>query len=82
MKDEFRQTEEEKRLSFLAVGDVMAHLPVSISARTSEGSYDFTQHYRYVQPIIESADLAFANLETVVVDGKKASGYPRFNEPK
>lgn len=82
LKDEFRQTEEEKRLSFLAVGDVMAHLPVSISARTSEGSYDFTQHYRYVQPIIESADLAFANLETVVVDGKKASGYPRFNAPK
>lgn len=81
--DEIRKrNEEEKRISFLAVGDIMAHLPVSISARTSEGTYDFAQHYRFVQPIIEGADLAFANLETVVADGKKASGYPRFNAPK
>lgn len=73
---------EEKRLSFLAVGDIMAHLPVTLSAKQSDGNYNFSSHYRYVQSTIASADLAFANLETPIAEGRKVSGYPCFNAPK
>ncbi len=71
---------EERSLRLIAVGDIMAHLPVTESARQADGSYDFRPHFQYVRPIFKNADLVMGNLETPMAGGS-FSGYPAFNGP-
>ena len=81
--------------SFLAVGDIMVHKEqLKRAYRPASDSFDFTPSFVYVQPFIESANYAFANLETTLA-GRGAntksesgsfyrgySGYPNFNAPE
>jgi poly-gamma-glutamate synthesis protein (capsule biosynthesis protein) len=71
---------DERGLRLIAVGDIMAHLPVTQSARQPDGSYDFRPHLKYVRPIFQDYDLALGNLETPLAGGAP-SGYPMFNAP-
>lgn len=78
--EEDEEDEEDppiKKVSFLAVGDVIPHLGVTYDLEN--GSY--VHQYSEVTNIIKKADFAFANLETPIVDGKSPSGFPRFNAP-
>lgn len=65
------------------VGDVMMHRPQIDAARTPEGTYDLSGVFEGVAPWLRGADLAIANLETVL--GGEAmrgyTGYPMFNSP-
>ncbi len=45
-------------------------------------SYDFTENFQLIAPIIQKADLAIANLETVFAGSERGiSSYPLFNSP-
>lgn len=67
-------------LSF--VGDIMCHSPQIEYARIGKDSFDFKPVFRFVKNLIEKADLAFGNLETVTAGiSEKYTGYPLFNSP-
>lgn len=71
---------ETLEASVLAVGDIMFHLPQVQEARTDNG-YDFTMPFEKIKTLISQSDFAIANFETTINEGKKLSGYPRFNSP-
>ncbi|MDY0234917.1 MAG: CapA family protein [Gudongella sp.] len=69
-------------LEILAVGDIMFHIPQINGARLSDGRFDFNPSFKYIKPYIEVADIAIANLETVIGGNEKGfKGFPRFNSP-
>ncbi|MBQ9544153.1 MAG: CapA family protein [Clostridia bacterium] len=79
---------EETRIKFLAAGDNVIHPNIYQEAkrRAKEGSgyeYDFLPVYENIADLVESADIAFINQETLM-GGKELgySGYPRFNSPQ
>lgn len=71
-----------EEMTLLAVGDIMFHSPQVRAAYLGEGNYDFTPTFKYVKEYIESVDVALVNYETVTLDKKPYSGFPRFNSPK
>ncbi len=71
---------EERGLKLVAVGDIMAHLPVTNSALQADGSYDFRPCFQYLRPLFRGADLVMGNLETPLAGGRP-EGYPTFNAP-
>ena len=71
-------------VSFTAVGDNLIHSSIYNQAakRSSEGGYDFTFAYENAVDLIESADIAVINQETLICnDVYEPSTYPRFNSP-
>ncbi|MDR0525698.1 MAG: CapA family protein [Spirochaetaceae bacterium] len=69
-------------LTFVAAGDNLFHQPMLRPPKAGE-TYDFTPFYAGVKDLIESADVAFVNQETLLA-GKDFgfSSYPRFNTPQ
>lgn len=64
-------------------GDVLMHSPVMNAARKSDGTYDFSDNYVFMQDYFNSFDFMIANLE-VTLGGTEAGeyrGYPTFNCP-
>ncbi len=61
-----------------AVGDIMFHTS-QLNAAKRTGTYDFTEVFAELNPIIDKG-ISIANFETTVGD-KKFSGYPRFRVP-
>lgn len=59
-------------------GDAMQHLAQIEAARQSDGTYDYTDCFADIAPLIQSADYAVVNLETPLGAGNY-SGYPCFN---
>ncbi|MEG0475352.1 MAG: CapA family protein, partial [Carnobacterium sp.] len=74
--------DEEKRISFVGVGDNLIHNVIFEEAQLEDGSFDFKPMFEYVADPIETADLAFINQETLIGgDTFGFSGYPDFNTP-
>ncbi len=77
--------EKDKKIKLAAVGDIMAHMPQVRSANqlsSNEEEYDFYPHFESISHHIDSADLAFCNLETTLGGKDKGySGFPLFNAP-
>jgi len=71
-----------KSAKLVAIGDILLHQPVYKDAATPEGTYDFSPMFNQVKPLLESADIAVANQETMI-GGKELglSSYPLFNSP-
>ncbi|MDR2495230.1 MAG: CapA family protein [Spirochaetaceae bacterium] len=71
-----------RKLTIVAAGDNLIH-DVIIQAAEKDGTHDFTPFYAPVKPLIQDADIAFINQETLL-GGKDFgySGYPRFNSPQ
>ena len=71
-------------ITILGAGDNLIHDGIYKQAnqRTGGSGYDFKPVYEHVKPLIQSADIAVINQETVLA-GKIAqlSGYPMFNSP-
>lgn len=73
---------EPNTVSFCAVGDNLIHEPIYMQAKTENG-YDFSPAYKGIRDIIERADLAVINQETLICnDMYEPSTYPYFNSPK
>ncbi len=64
---------EPTRITVMAVGDLLC-LNAQLSAARHGGSYDFDYVYDGVRETIGSADLAIANLETLVAEGYDYTG--------
>ncbi len=77
---------EEKRVSFLAVGDNIVHDAVRWDAekRASAGTrYNFRDMYADIEATVKAADIAFVNMESPVAgEAFGYSGYPFFNAPE
>lgn len=65
---------DEKTISLLFAGDIMAH-SVNFNMK------DYNKIWTDVKDVISAADLSFANLEAPVDSTKKAQNYPNFNMP-
>jgi len=69
-------------LNFLAAGDNLLHDSVYLPYMVN-GYFDFSSLYTEVKSIVERADIAFINQETVMAGaGYGYSGYPLFNVPQ
>ena len=69
-------------LTFIATGDNLFHETI-VDSYLKNGVYDFTPIYTEIKSIVESADLAFINQETVMGGVSFGySGYPAFNTPQ
>ena len=74
---------KEKRMSLIAVGDILIHESVYKDAYIKDNnSYDFHYMFTDIEPIIKKYDLKFCNQESNI-GGKTLgiSGYPSFNSP-
>ncbi len=60
------------QITMLFAGDIMAH-----STNYKPGNFD--NIWKYVTPLVKSADLSFANIEAPVANDLEWSNYPRFN---
>jgi len=67
-------------ISILFIGDIMGHDSQINSARQQDGSYNYSEVFKYIKPIISKADIAIANLE-VTLAGPPYKGYPQFSSP-
>ncbi len=67
-------------VSLLFFGDIMGHGGQIESARQSDGTYDYTSSFRYIEPTFRSANIVTGNLE-VTFAGPPYAGYPAFTSP-
>jgi poly-gamma-glutamate synthesis protein (capsule biosynthesis protein) len=69
-------------ITFIAAGDNLFHESL-LNSYLKNGVYDFSPIYTEVKSIIQNADLAFINQETVMAgESFGYSGYPAFNSPQ
>lgn len=86
-KEEKKKTKkevEEKILevSFLATGDNLIHSSIYDSALQADGTYDFNDIYTNTNDLVQSADIAYINQETICGGSELGlSNYPSFNGP-
>lgn len=73
---------KDKKMSIFMVGDVLIHKSVLLDAEQSDGSYDFTDMFTYISPMLKNYDLRYCNQESTI-GGKSLgySAYPGFNSP-
>lgn len=77
------QAEQELRLKLLFVGDIMGHDSQIESAEVvADTLYDYFPCFEYVEPYLEAADLAVANLEVTLPGTPPYKGYPQFRSPE
>lgn len=74
------QTPPQKHLTLLFAGDIMQHKPQVTSAMQADGTYDYTECFRFIGSEIADADVVVANFETTLA-GKPYTGYPTFSSP-
>ena len=84
VNNKIEETEKllEKRVSIVAVGDALIHSSIYQDAYIGNNSYDFSDMFEYIGPMIKDYDLKYYNQETII-GGKDlgVSHYPRFNSP-
>lgn len=68
------------KMTFL--GDLMTHEAQIKAAKQADGSYDFSDYFKYTKKYIEEADWAVINLETTLPCTGVYSGYPAFRAPE
>ncbi|MGT2929816.1 CapA family protein [Streptococcus dentasini] len=66
----------------VANGDILIHDILYMSARQTDGSYDFAPYFQYVKDWISDADLALGDYEGTISADHPLAGYPLFNAPK
>lgn len=71
---------QTQRISLLFAGDLMQHGPQIKAAQQADGTYDYTECFRYMKQEISEADVAIVNFETTLAD-KPYTGYPTFCAP-
>ncbi len=71
-----------EEITLIMVGDMLMHDSVVRSGLQEDGSYCFDHLFAHVRDVVENADIALVNQETIL-GGKelKYSGYPTFNSP-
>ena len=74
--------DKTKKMSLIAVGDVLIHESVYLDASKGDGTYDFHHMFTDIAPIIKKYDLRYCNMESTIGGSALGiSGYPSFNSP-
>ncbi len=74
-------TNVSRKISLLFIGDIMGHdSQIHAAENKTTHSYDYTDVFRFVKPLISESDIAIANLE-VTLAGPPYKGYPQFSSP-
>lgn len=68
-----------QKVTLLFAGDLMQHKP-QVDAARKNGTFDYTDTFKYVKSEIESADIAIADFEGSLM-GEPYEGYPHFSTP-
>lgn len=64
------------------VGDIMAHLTQLNAQKQPDGTYDFSNNYKWMAPLFATNDVMIGNLETTFAGASQGySAYPKFNTP-
>lgn len=81
--DKKKEEKKDKYMSLVMVGDVLTHDSVLADAKSPSGTYDFSNMFTYIKPIIKDYDLKYLNEESIIGDPSLGfSGYPGFNAPE
>ena len=80
-EDTALQIGEPQRARLVFAGDLMQHMPQVRAARRPDGTFDYSETFRYVKPIFEEADFAMLNFETTLTPTSRYTGYPMFRSP-
>ena len=80
-KEKNTVTEQETSARIMANGDLLYHDIIYISAKESDGTYDFHENFEYVKPWLKQADLVIGDFEGTVNKDHYLAGYPLFNAP-
>ena len=80
-KEKTTATEQETSARIMANGDLLYHDIIYISAKKSDGTYDFHENFEYVKPWLKQADLVLGDFEGTVNKDHYLAGYPLFNAP-
>ena len=75
------ETEQETSARIMANGDLLYHDIIYISAKKSDGTYDFHENFDYVKPWFKKADLVIGDFEGTINQNYNLAGYPLFNAP-
>ena len=75
------ESEQETSARIMANGDLLYHDIIYISAKKSDGTYDFHENFEYVKPWLNQADLVIGDFEGTVNKDHYLAGYPLFNAP-
>ena len=76
-------SQDTTHLALLFLGDIMQHdsqIKAAYNTNATAYTYDYSPCFQFVKPYIESADLAFGNLELTLA-GPPYKGYPQFSAP-
>ncbi len=76
------EAEQETSARIMAHGDLLYHDIIYISAKKSDGSYDFHENFDYVKPWFKKADLVIGDFEGTISKDHYLAGYPLFNAPE
>ncbi|MBR4622299.1 MAG: CapA family protein [Ruminococcus sp.] len=74
-------TEGTATVHLVCAGDNLIHDNIYVDAQNDDGSYDFSKCYEPVRRLIEPADIAILNQETLVNDAFDPSTFPLFSTP-
>lgn len=78
----FQVIEDPAEVTLAAVGDNLYHMPLVKTGQDDSGVWNYDSVYVNVKDVIEKADLAVVNQETVFVEDRNdISGYPAFGTP-
>ena len=80
-KEKNTVTEQETSARIMANGDLLYHDIIYISAKKSDGTYDFHENFEYVKPWLKQADLVIGDFGGTVNKDHYLAGYPLFNAP-
>ncbi|MBQ8730419.1 MAG: CapA family protein, partial [Lachnospiraceae bacterium] len=71
---------EPVSIDIIMVGDMLMHTRVNDSGLMADGTYNYDHIFAQVKDLIETADIAIVNQETII-GGRSLglSGYPAFN---
>lgn len=78
-KDE--PAEGTTKVHLCCAGDNLIHDNIYVEAQQADGSYDFSPCYAPCKKLIEGADIAILNQETLVNDAFPPSTFPLFSTP-
>jgi poly-gamma-glutamate capsule biosynthesis protein CapA/YwtB (metallophosphatase superfamily) len=71
----------ENTLKLMFAGDIMSQLLQIESGLQTDGSYDFSPCYKYIAPVLKTADVVIGNLECTLPGKPPYTGYPNFKTP-
>ncbi len=80
--DSTTEKDEDSKVTLIAVGDNLIHNTLIAAGEQDDGTLDYSSLYANIKPVIEKADIAVIDQETILGGSSfEYTGYPMFNSP-